>query len=76
MEKAWLLIVGASLTLVKETVTVAWLLKVPVPLSCTFTTRAKEGVTSKFNAEELATESTPVEALIAKAPDVFPERME
>ena len=76
IENAWLLITGVSFKSVNETVMVAWLFSVPVPLSCTFITRAKVGVISKLSAVELATLSTPLETLMTKAPDVFPERIE
>ena len=73
---AWLLITGTSFTSVNETVTVAWLLKVPAPLSCTFITSAKDGVVSKLRTVVLATLITPLVASIAKAPDVFPDSIE
>ena len=45
-------------------------------LSCTLTIRVKNGLISELNAVELATEITPVEEFIAKAPLVFPEIIE
>jgi hypothetical protein len=58
-----------------ETVMVAWLLMFPAPLSWTNTSSENEGFTSKFIAAAFAIVSSPVEALIAKAPFVFPEGM-
>ena len=71
--KLWSLTTGASLRSLRLTVTVA--VSVSVPESSTWTMRPKLGVVSKSSAAWLATVISPVAALIAKAPPVFPAVM-
>ena len=64
------------LILFKPTAIVTCLLRELVPLSYTFTIREKTGLIVKFSAVEFATVKVPVDELIAKAPLVFPDRIE
>jgi hypothetical protein len=68
--KLWSLTTGASFALLRLIVTVA--VSVRVPVSSTWTVRAKLGVVSKSSAAWFATVISPVAASIAKAPPVLP----
>ena len=62
--------IGASLTFVRFTVTVAVSVRPPASVTCTVS--VKLGVVSKSSAAALATVIAPVVGLIAKAPPVLP----